>query len=214
MRSFRLFRPAHLVALAALVLAPTAARADDTEEFLKPDNWEGLTAYWKVDAKAKTVTAVAEKDPGFNTFFCSKKTYTDFELTFKVRLKDGKGNSGVQIRSKVVDGEKEKGKFVVAGPQADIGAGYWGSLYGERFGGMMKQSDGEKVKKSVKGSEFNDYYIKVVGKKVTITVSGETMVDQEFDKLPADGIIAFQLHAGGPMTVEFKDIVFKNLAKK
>ena len=46
------------------------------------------------------------KDPGFNTFLCSKKKYKDFELSFKVRLKDGKGNSGVQIRSKVFDPKK------------------------------------------------------------------------------------------------------------
>ncbi len=213
MRLTRLVLTATLLALAGLA-APTTARADDTEDFLKPENWEGLKEYWKVDPKAKTVTAVAEKDPGFNTFFCSKKTYADFEMTFQVRLKDGKGNSGVQIRSKVVDGEKEKGKFVVAGPQADIGAGYWGSLYGERFGGMMKQSPADLVKKAVKEKDFNDYSIKVVGKKCTIKVNGETMVDQEFEKMPADGIIAFQLHAGGPMTVEFKDIKFTNLSKK
>ena len=60
----------------------------------------------------------AEKDPSFNTFLCSKKKYKDFELKFKVRLKDGKGNSGVQIRSKVIDPKK----FAVAGPQGDIGA--------------------------------------------------------------------------------------------
>jgi hypothetical protein len=213
MRLSRLFLAVPLLALAALA-APTAARADDTEDFLKPDNWEGLKQYWKIDPQAKTVIAVAEKDPGFNTFFCSKKSYGDFEMTFKVRLKDGKGNSGVQIRSKLLDGEKEKGKFVVAGPQADIGAGYWGSLYGERFGGMMKQSPGDLVKKAVKNAEFNDYSIRAVGKKVTITVNGQTMVDQEFEKMPADGIIAFQLHAGGPMTVEFTDIKFTDLSKK
>ncbi len=32
----------------------------------------------------------------------------------------------------------------------------------------------------VKDKEFNDYAIKAVGKKVTIKVNGETMVDQEF----------------------------------
>lgn len=205
--------PAALLLAAGALLAPAPARADDTDDFLKPDNWDGLTQYWKVDAKAKSVTAVAEKDPGFNTFFVSKKTYGDFELTFQVRLKDGKGNSGVQIRSKLLDGEKEKGKFIVAGPQADVGAGYWGSLYGERFGGMMKQSPADAVKKAVKDKEFNDYSITAVGKKVTIKVNGEVMVDQEFEKLPAAGVIAFQLHAGGPMTVEFKDIKFTQLKK-
>ena len=202
-----------LVAPLLIALASTA-RADDTQDFLKPDNWEGLKQYWKIDPATKTVTAVAEKDPGFNTFFCSKKKYGDFEMTFKVQLKSGKGNSGIQIRSRLLDGAKEKGKYIVAGPQADIGAQYWGSLYGERFGGMMKASSAQAVKKVVKPAEFNDYSIRVVGKKVTIKINGETMVDQEFDKLPEEGIIAFQLHAGGPMTVTFKDITFTDLGKK
>jgi hypothetical protein len=183
-----------------LLAGATAARADD--DFLKPDNWEGLP-FWKIEKDR--VVGLAEKDPGFNNFFCSKKKYKDFEMSFEVRLKDGKGNSGVQIRSTVVDPKK----FVVAGPQADVGAGYWGSLYGERFGGMMKASDVKKLK--IKDADFNDYSIKCVGMKVTIRVNGETAVDQEFEKMPEDGIIAFQLHAGGPMEVEFRNIKFKEL---
>jgi hypothetical protein len=210
MRPSRLLSAAGL--LAALALAPAASRADDTSEFLDPGNWEGLTQYWKVEGT--TVTGKTEKDPGFNTFFCSKKKYTDFEMTFKVKLEGGKGNSGVQVRSKVLDGEKQKGKYVVAGPQCDIGAQFWGSLYGEQFGGMMKAAPADKVKAAVKQTEFNDYAIRVVGKKVTIKVNGETMVDEEFAKLPDDGIIAFQLHAGVPMTVIFQDIKFTNLGKK
>ncbi len=31
-------------------------------------------------------------------------------------------------------------------------------------------------------------------------------VDQEFEKLPPEGIIAFQLHPSGPMQVIFKEI--------
>ncbi|MBX9582638.1 MAG: DUF1080 domain-containing protein [Gemmataceae bacterium] len=195
---------------AALVLTAAAARADDTADFLKPDNWEGLPEYWKVDGT--TVTGSADKDPGFNTFLCSKKKYGDFELSFKVQLKDGKGNSGVQVRSSVVDPQK----FVVAGPQADIGAEYWGSLYGERVGGWLKKAP----KNHAKAAEFNDYQVTVRGNHVTIKVNGETTIDEDFpdnkgkDPAPAEGVIAFQLHAGGPMTVTFKDIQFTDLGKK
>jgi hypothetical protein len=215
MRLSRLLAAAPLVA-AVLALAPAGTRADDkkaddTAEFLKPDNWEGLD-YWKLDPKERTVVGLAAKDPGFNTFFASKKKYSDFVLTFQAQLKDGKGNSGVQIRSALIDPKK----FVVAGPQADIGAGYWGSLYGERVGGYL-----EKAKKNVaKPTDFNDYSITVKGNHVTIAVNGETTVDTDFpdnkgkNPAPAEGIIAFQLHAGGPMTVTFRDIKFKDLGKK
>jgi hypothetical protein len=173
------------------------------------EGWEGLTQYWSV--KEGAIVGFTPTDPHFNTFLCSKKKYKDFELSFKIRLKDGIGNSGVQIRSKIVDPVK----FVVAGPQADIGQAYWGSLYGERFGGMMKAASPADVKEAVKPTEFNDYSIKCVGKHVTITINGRTMVDGDFEKMADDGIIAWQLHAGFPsMEVTFKDIKFKDLSAK
>jgi hypothetical protein len=215
MRLPRLTLAAPLLAVA--LLSPARVSADDTSDFLKPDNWEGRTDLWTINGT--TIVGETKEDPKYNTFFCSKKKYADFELTCKVQLRDGAGNSGIQIRSTIVD----PAKFVVAGPQADIGAGYWGSLYGERFdkegkvggGHMMKQSPPDKVKTAVKAGEFNDYSVRAVGKKVTIKVGGETMVDEEFAILPPDGIIAFQIHAGFPkMRVEFKDIKFTDLGKK
>ncbi len=202
-----------LAPLALLAGFPAALADSSTSDFFNGkdlDGWEGLTRYWSV--KDGAIVGYTPEDPKYNTFLCSKKKYSDFEMQFKVRLKDGVGNSGVQIRSKKVENPE---KFIVAGPQCDIGAGYWGSLYGERFGGMMKQSPPELVKKVVKASDFNDYAIKCVGKHVTIQVNGETMVDGDFPKMPDDGIIALQLHAGfKSMEVTFKDIHFKDLSKK
>jgi hypothetical protein len=201
-----------LATLTLLAFAGTA-RADDTADFLKPENWEGLPQYWKVEGTS--VTGHAAMDPKFNTFLVSKKEYGDYELSFKVRLVGGKGNSGVQVRSKVVD----PAKFVVAGPQCDMGQQYWGSLYGERAGGMMLACPGDFVKKHVKPDGVNEYMLSVKGNHVTIKVNGETSVDKDFpttpDKKPMakTGVIAFQLHAGGPMTVEFTDIKFTDLSK-
>jgi hypothetical protein len=200
------------VILALVSIGPAPADEDTkTEPFIAKDlsNWEGLIKeFWTY--KDGALVGYTKEDPGFNTFLCSKKKYKDFEMKFKIRLKDGIGNSGVQIRSKIADDKK----FAVAGPQCDIGKGYWGSLYGERFGGMMKAAP-EAVQKVVKQDDFNDYYIKCVGKHVTIKINGETSVDEDFEKMPEEGIIAFQLHAGyKSMEVTFKDIEFKELTKK
>jgi hypothetical protein len=211
-----------LAALALWAAAPVGLADTPSSTFFNGkdlEGWEGLTEFWSV--KDGAIVGYTAKDPGFNTFLCSKKKYKDFEMKFKIRLKDGKGNSGVQIRSKLV----ERKRFVVGGPQADIGAGYWGSLYGERFGGMMKAAPRE-AQKAVKPGDFNDYSIRCVGKHVTIKVNGVTTVDQDFDSawaekgkdrqpLPDEGIIAFQLHAGyKSMEVTFKDIVFKEITGK
>lgn len=193
----------------AVFCAIGSIRADEGKEFFNGQNlegWQGLERYWSV----KDGAIVGSTEPSgitFNTFLCSKKQYGDFELSFKVRLKGGKGNSGVQIRSEIFDKEK----FAVKGPQCDIGDVYWGSLYGEHFGGMMKAADKETVTRVLKKDDFNDYYIKCVGKHVTIKINGAVTVDQEFPNLPPTGIIAWQLHSGGPMEVVFKDIRFKEL---
>jgi len=190
-----------------VLLAGTTARADEFFNGKNTDGWEGLLEFWKVEDGA--LVGSSDKKIPFNTFLCSKKKYGDFELSFQVRLKGGKGNSGVQIRSEVFDMKK----YAVKGPQADIGAGYWGSLYGEHFGGMMKQSPADAVKKVVRNDDFNDYHIHCAGKHVTIKINGETMVDDDFPKMPESGIIAFQLHGGPPMEVTFKNIKFKELGK-
>ncbi len=202
MRLTRLFLAAPL----ALLLVQPFARADDTDDFLKPDNWEGRKDLWKLDPKSRTVTGNTQGDLKFNTFFCSKKQYGDFELTCKVLLKDAVGNSGIQIRSAVFD---TKG-FRVKGPQVDVGQGYFGSLYGEGVGGYLIKPKTNPAKPK----EFNDYKVVVTGNHVTVTLNGVVTVDQEFpdnkgkNPAPKQGIIAFQAHVGPKMHVEFKDIKF------
>lgn len=194
-----------MLSLLSLLLCCTFTQAQDFFNTKDLAGWKGLTQHWSVqDGMIHGTTQ--PKGINFNTFLCSDKEYTDFELTLQVKL-SAAGNSGVQIRSKLED----KSKFVVGGPQADMGAVYWGSLYGERFGGMMKASDAALVKKVVKVDEFNDYYILCKGKHVVIKINGTTMLDGEFAKMPDKGIIAFQIHGGAAMDVYFKNIVFKEL---
>ena len=202
----RLSRIWPVIPAVLLTLAP-AVRADDTSEFLKAENWD------LSKIQEGTIVGTTDGKLKSNTFLCSKQKYGDFELSFKVKLVDEVGNSGVQIRSEVFD-QKE---FRVRGAQADIGKGYWGSLYGEGVGGMMKQSDPKQIEKSVKGKEVNEYKIVAKGNKITVSINGEVMVDDNFpttkDKkpLPAEGVIAFQAHTGPKMRVEYTDIKFKKL---
>jgi serine/threonine protein kinase len=169
--------------------------------------WDGLPQYWSVKDGNLVGDTSSTGGAKFNTFLCSKRSYRDFELTFQVRLQGAKANSGVQIRSETFDANQ----FGVMGPQADMGEGYWGSLYGERVGGMMKKAPQE-AQRAVKPDDFNDYSIRCVGQHVTITVNGQTTVDDDFPTLPATGILAWQLHAGPPMTVTFRNIRFKDLS--
>lgn len=202
---------AAIVLVFAAVASSSHARADDTSDFLKADNWEGLPDLWKIEGN--TVIGETKMDPKFNTFFCSKKKYGDFQLKCKVLLKDGVGNSGIQVRSALVDDKK----FVVAGPQVDAAEGIYGTLYGERVGGYQLKPN----KDYSKPKDYNDYDVLVKGNHITIKLNGEVTVDSDFpdnkgkNPAPAEGIIAFQIHAGFPkMYVEFKDIKFTDLSKQ
>jgi hypothetical protein len=203
-------RRALCLALLALAVGLTSARAGgDKGTFFNGKDlsgFEGLTEYWSVRDGA--IVGSTPEGLKFNTFLCSKRQYGDFELKFQVKMTKS-GNSGVQIRSKIANMER----FAVAGPQCDMGGPFWGSLYGELFGGMMKAADPKVVKSVLKEDDFNDYYIRADGKHITIKLNGETTVDEDFAKAPDTGIIAFQLHAGGPMEVTFKNIQFKELSK-
>jgi hypothetical protein len=172
------------------------------------EGWEGLQAHWRVQ-DGTLIGSTYPNGINFNTFLCSTTTYKDFELRCQVRLsgRGWEGNSGVQIRSSILD----PARYIVAGPQCAMGGEYWGSLYGEHLGGMMHQSPQDLVSRVMKRGQFNDYHIKVVGKHVTIRLNGATTVDDDFATLPAEGIIAWELPAGGPMEVAIKSIDFKEL---
>ena len=199
-----------ILALCALFSFSAAQAGGDKEFFNGKDltGWEGLVdQFWSVKDGA-IVGSTAPEGIKFNTFLCSKKKYKDFELQFQVKLTPGKsGNSGVQIRSHIHNMKT----FAVTGPQCDMGQQYWGSLYGENFGGMMKPADANLVKKVLKVEDFNDYNIKCVGKHVTIKLNGETTVDDDFPKMPDEGIIAWQIHGGPAMEVIFRKIQFKEI---
>jgi hypothetical protein len=198
--------------LAVVIVRPLPAEGEGTGAFFNGKDlagWEGLAENWSVRDGA-LVGSTYPDGLKFNTFLCSRKTYSDFELRFQIRLKDGVGNSGVQIRSEVFDPKH----FAVKGPQADIGESFWGSLYGEHFGGMMKAAPHDKVVKVLKETDFNDYFVRCVGKHCTIRLNGLVTVDQDFPKMPDEGIIAWQLHQGKAMEATFKDIEFKDLSRK
>jgi hypothetical protein len=196
--------------LAGIVLAFSTAQAGEGEKFFNGKDLEGfeglISEYWSV--KDGAIVGASPKGLSFNTFLCSKKKYGDFEMKFQVKMTKT-GNSGIQIRSHIHNMKN----FAVTGPQCDMGGPFWGSLYGENFGGMMKAADPKLVAKILKADDFNDYHIIAVGKTITIKLNGETTVNADFPKAPDEGIIAFQLHAGPAMEVIFRNIEFTNLKK-
>ena len=166
---------------------------------------------------------------------------SDFELNLKFKILDkdgeskGYGNSGIQYRSKIVDPKN----WVVAGYQADIevGKNYSGILYEEQGRGILAERgqkvviregdapDKPKIEKTgevgnsddiqaaIKPGDWNHYKIIAKGNHLQHFINGKATVDVTDETAigAKSGVLALQLHAGPPMTVQFKDIVLKEL---
>jgi len=227
-------------ALAALLAQTGCLMAEDgfTSMFNGKDltGWEGVMDLWSVKdgvivgqttlqnpAKENSFLVWTNGQPGDFEMRCSFKIMANNKVPF--------ANSGVQYRSKVV----KPSYFVVAGYQADmeVGTNYTGGLYEEKGRGILAKR-GDKVrihadgKKEVVGSlggfmelqneihegGWNEYAIIAQGNHLQQFINGKEMidvVDEQKSKAATAGVIALQLHAGPPMTVEFKDLRIKEL---
>jgi hypothetical protein len=143
-----------------------------------------------------------------NQFLATRKSYGNFELQLEFRLNEGKGNSGVQFRSKRVADSSE-----VSGYQADIGEQYWGCLYDEsRRNKVLAQAPAALADK-LKKNDWNTYTIRAVGPRITLAINGVTTVDytEPDASIPRTGVVALQVHSGPPLRVAFRNIRIKEL---
>lgn len=169
------------------------------------DGWEGNDKLWKVEAGM-----IVGDSPGIrkNEFLATKKSYRDFELRLEFRLKDGQGNSGVQFRSQRVPESTE-----VSGYQADLGEKYWGCLYDEsRRNKVLVQAPAE-LEGSLKKSDWNSYVIRAQGDRITLSINGFQTVDyrEPDEKIAREGVFALQVHSGGPLRIEFRNLRIREL---
>ena len=184
---------------------PILATADNVKDFFNGKDltgWNGDPKLWHVENGE-----IVGKSPGIakNEFLTSHMQAADFRLTLQVKLVPNKENSGVQFRSEALEGGEMRG------PQADVGAGWWGKLYEENGRGILWDKSGEK---HVKVDEWNTYKIEAQGSRVRTWINGELCVDLDDPKISRRGIFGLQIHAGGPMEVKFKDLKLEVLPSR
>jgi serine/threonine protein kinase len=188
--------------------APKATPPGNVEFFNGKDltGWGGVPSAWKV-----VNGAIVGKLPGWqdqSTFLCTQREFGNFELRFSVRLLNGAGTSGVQVRSKLVDAAQ----YDVTGPQVRITSEAIGGVYSHGTGtGWMSLPEAD-LDRVLEPDEFNAYTIRAVGKRLTVVVNGKAVVDQQFPEMADTGVIAFLLHGTQKVDeVTFKDIEFREL---
>jgi hypothetical protein len=92
-------------------------------------NWDGDSAYWRVENGAIVGETTEEHLPKYNSFIIWRGGKpSDFELKADYRVSDT-GNSGLQYRSVAIPGVK----WVLRGYQFDIDGAGWGQMFYDKF---------------------------------------------------------------------------------
>jgi hypothetical protein len=199
--------------------------------------WAGRTNHWSVEDGVITGVTSTNNPAKGNNFLIAKDgdknlIVDDFEIRFSYKFTGDWGNSGLQYRS------IDRGNFVVNGYQGDfeVGTTYSGILYEEGGRGILAQrgqkvtikddngktklevtgsvGDTKDIQSSIKVNGWNDYVIIAKGNHLQQWINGKQTIDvtdEQESKAAKSGILAFQIHAGPSMKVQFKDVRIKSL---
>ncbi len=196
---------AALLAACCMLAAAAACEAEevalfDGETFT---GWEGNLDVFRIEDGAIVGGSLREGLP-HNEFLCTTREYGDFELRLKFKLLGEGANAGVQIRSRRIPDHYE-----VCGYQADLGDGWWGSLYDEsRRNRVLAAADAEALARVLKRDDWNEYRIRCQGRRIQLWINDLQTVDytEEDESIEQRGVIGLQIHGGPPSEAWYKDI--------
>ncbi|GEO10752.1 hypothetical protein SAE01_32480 [Segetibacter aerophilus] len=168
---------------------------------------------WRIHEGSLVGGSLSQTVP-HNEFISTTKSYANYVLKLKFKLTGYEGfiNGGVQFHSRRITNPAHE----MTGYQADIGKGYWGSLYDEsRRNKLLAVADSAQIKRLLRPNDWNDYEIQTQGKRIRILLNGEQTVayTEEDETIPQSGLIAFQIHGGGKAEVRYKDIILEELPR-
>ena len=176
------------------------------------NGWEGDTLNtWRIEDNMIIGGSLIKNVPE-NNFLCTRRSYSNFILKFKIKLVGHEGfiNAGLQFRS--VRSTNPSNEMI--GYQADWGKDYWASLYDEsRRNKTLASPDSTKVLTWIKQNDWNDYVILANNNRIRLFINGHKSVDYlELDtSIPLSGLIGLQIHGGGKAEFYFKELYIKEL---
>jgi hypothetical protein len=214
--------PKKAPAKAAPVVPPREGKSETVHLFdgKSLDGWEGYPDLWSVHdgvIVGKNTTEVKH-----STYLLTKKTYTDFRLTFAAKLVTSEMHSGVafwgevypKADGKVKDPKADRSEYTYKGHLVMFPSGY--GMY-DLFGRNGLPVDGGPARKVGKQHDWNDIEILAQGNRVRVAVNGTAVVDWR-DPEPnriKEGPIGLQLHKNQvPQEVQFKGLVLETFPKE
>lgn len=179
------------------------------------DGWEQRNGLAKYEAKEKCIVGTSAPNSP-NSFLCTKKNYSDFELQFDVKV-DKELNSGVQIRSESKP-DYQNGR--VHGYQVEIAVGgFSGGIYDESRRNKFLNADkpSPEIQALLKENQWNHYRVVCQGVHIQVWVNNK-QVTELTDDMTRTGFIGLQVHGVGtrtdPLEVRWRNLRIRELAPR
>lgn len=183
-----------------LIITSSFLEADKL--FFNGKDFKGWSAndmsYWSVQDGAIVGTKGDQRIEG-NQFLWYERKVKDFRLTLSVRQTPFAANGGIQFRSE----RRSNGSAV--GYQADIGKGWWGSLYHEHGRKMLAKNPNTEGE-NLKPEDWNRYEILAVGHRIWLAINDRITVAVRDPIGELDGQISLQIHGGMPQKIIYRDL--------
>jgi len=177
-----------------------------SESLFNGKNLDGWTIYgtelWYVEDGLLVCESGPDQEYGY---LGTHKQFKDFELSLEFK-QGADGNSGVFFRSSI-EGTK------ITGWQAEVAppGHHTGGIYESYGRGWLIQPEEEKDQ-YLKFGEWNSMKIRAVGDKVETWLNGHPMISIEDERIgEATGSIALQIHSGGGIRVQWRNIQIREL---
>jgi hypothetical protein len=210
MRNVLLFC-AGIVACAFSSFGPRAAGPVSLFDGRTFRGWSGDTVRtWRIQDGALVGGSLRDTVP-HNEFLSTTASYGDFELRLQFKLVGtGFVNAGVQFRSQRL----QDPAYEMIGYQADLGEGYWASLYDEsRRNKTLAGPEPAVIRKALRPGDWNDYRIRCEGRRIRLWLNGTPTVDytEPDETIARTGLIALQIHGGGKAEVSYRNLMLQPL---
>ncbi len=195
------------------------------------EGWKGDPVYWTVENGILTGEVTPATLLKKNSFIIWQGGFpADFELKVDYRI-SSKGNSGINYRSALVDGEP----YALKGYQADIdGEDQWsGQNYEERGrtflarrGQQVSVDPGNQItvtgdlgkpeylQQFIRKEDWNECHLIIKGIHLRHYINGKLMsevTDNDKANRTTEGYLGVQVHVGPPMKIEYRNMRLKIL---
>ena len=173
--------------------------------------WEGDTeGTWRI-RDGEIIGGSLSGNPQ-NEFLATTETFNNFHLRAEYKLVGTEGfvNGGIQFHSRRIPDPANE----MIGYQADIGAGYSGSLYDEsRRRTMLVKADESLIRQLERPGDWNVYEVIAIGRQVEIFLNGRrtaVWVERE-EGIESEGRIALQIHGACKAEISFRNLSIETL---